>query len=63
MTTVHRQRQTLRPVTIAITLTSWMLVLAVNWFGVFAEIRQAVTVVLGVIGVTSALMAWWTLPD
>jgi len=59
MTTVHRQRQTLRPVTIAITLTSCVLVLAVNWLGVFADIRQAVTVILGAIGVTSAVVAWW----
>jgi hypothetical protein len=39
------------------------MVLAVNWLGVFADIRQAVTVIVGTIGVTSALVAWWTLPD
>jgi hypothetical protein len=63
MATVFRQRQTLRPVTIAITLTSCVLVLAVNWLGVFADIREAVTVIVGAIGVTSALVMWWTLPD
>jgi len=63
MTTVHRQTQTLRPVTIAITLTSCVLILAVNWLDVFVDIRQAVTVTLGAICVTSAVVAWWTLPD
>jgi hypothetical protein len=63
MTTVHRQTQKLRPVTIAITLTSCVLVLAVNWLGVFTDVRQAGTVILGAIGVTSALVVWWTLPD
>jgi hypothetical protein len=47
----------------AITLTSCVVVLAVNWFGVFADIQQAVKVIVGTIGVTSALVTWWTLPD
>jgi hypothetical protein len=63
MTTVHRQTQTLRPVTIAISLTSCVLILAVNWLGVFADARQAVTVIFGAICLTSAVVAWWTLPD
>ena len=63
MTTVHRKTQTLRPVTIAITLTSCVLILAVNWLGAFADIREAVTVILGAICVTSAVVTWWTLPD
>ena len=63
ITPVPRQRQTLRPVTMAITLTSCVMVLAVNWLGVFADIRQTVTVIVGTIGVTSALITWWTLPN
>jgi hypothetical protein len=63
MITVSRQRQVLRPVTIAITLTSCAMVLAVNWLGVFADLRQAVTVIVGAVGVLSALVTWWTLPD
>jgi hypothetical protein len=47
----------------AITLTSCVMVLAVNWLGVFADIRQTVTVIVGTIGVTSALITWWTLPN
>jgi uncharacterized BrkB/YihY/UPF0761 family membrane protein len=63
MTTVPRRRQLLRPVTIAITLTSCVVVLAVNWLGVFVDLRQAVTVIVGAVGVLSALVTWWALPD
>jgi hypothetical protein len=63
MTTLPRQWQVVRPVSIAITLTSCVLVLAVNWLGVFAELRQAVTVTVGAIGVLSALVTWWALPN
>ena len=63
MTTVPRQRQVLRPVSIAITLTSCVMVLAVNWVGVSVDLRQAVTVIVGAIGVLSALVTWWALPD
>jgi hypothetical protein len=63
MTTVLRQQQVLRPVSIAITLTSCVVVLAVNWLGVFADLRQAITVIVGAIGVLSALVTWWALPD
>jgi hypothetical protein len=52
-----------RPVSIAITLTSFMVVLAANWLGVSADIRQAVTVIVGAVGVLSALVTWWALPD
>ena len=38
-------------------------ILAVNWLDVFVDIRQAITVILGAICVTSAVVAWWTLPD
>jgi hypothetical protein len=63
MTTLHRQRQVVRPVSIAITLTSCVVVLTVNWLGVSVNLRQAVTVFVGAIGVSSALVTWWTLPD
>jgi hypothetical protein len=63
MTTVPRQRQVVRPVSIAITLTSCVMVLAVNWVGVSVDLRQAVTVIVGAIGVLSALVTWWALPD
>jgi hypothetical protein len=63
MTTVLRQQQVLRPVSIAITLTSCVVVLAVNWLGVFADLRQAITAIVGAIGVLSALVTWWALPD
>jgi hypothetical protein len=35
----------------------------VNWFGVSVDLRQAVTVIVGAIGVLSALVTWWALPD
>jgi hypothetical protein len=63
LTTSLTQRQTRRRVTIAITLTSCVVVLAVNWLGVFDDIRQAVTVIVGAIGTLSALVTWWTLPE
>ena len=62
MTTLPRQRQVVRPVSIAITLTSCVVVLAVNSLGVSVDLRQAVTVIVGAIGVSSALVTW-TLPD
>jgi hypothetical protein len=40
-----------------------VVVFAVNWLGVFGDVRQAVTVIVGAIGTLSALVAWWTLPD
>jgi len=43
MTTAPTQRQTLRPITIAFTLTSCLVILAVSGFGVLAaEIRELV---------------------
>ena len=63
LTTLPRQRQVVRPVSIAITLTSCVVVLAVNSLGVSVDLRQAVTVIVGAIGVSSALVTWWTLPD
>jgi len=39
------------------------MVLAVNWVGVSVDLRQAVTVIVGAIGVLSALVTWWALPD
>ena len=63
MTTLPRQRQVVRPVSIAITLTSCVVVLAANWLGVSADVRQGVTLIVGAVGVSSALVTWWTLPD
>jgi hypothetical protein len=63
MRTLPRQRQVVRPVCIAITLTSCVLVLAVHWLRVSVDLRQGVTVIVGAIGVLSALVTWWALPD
>jgi hypothetical protein len=64
-TRVYRLRPVyrLRLVTIAITLISCVVIFGVNWFGVFGDIREAITVIVGVIGVISWLVTWWTLPD
>jgi hypothetical protein len=53
----------LRSVTIAITLISCVVIFGVNWFGVFGDIQQAITVIAGAIGVISWLVTWWTFPD
>ena len=53
----------LRPMTIAIILISCVVIFGVYWLGVFGDMRQAITVIVGAIGVTSWLVTWWTLPD
>ena len=53
----------LRPMTIAIILISCVVIFGVYWLGVFGDMRQAITVIVGAIVVTSWLVTWWTLPD
>jgi hypothetical protein len=49
--------------TIAIILISCVVIFGVYWLGVFGDMRQAITVIVGAIVVTSWLVTWWTLPD